>query len=99
MVPLVTLLLKPLNSPAVKTIWGMQWLLLKGLVKSGQWTPAKIFVILEVICKMGFHLKHGKNFMSVMTVTLGTMHSFLRKNESVNREQMGWGGAGDHVIQ
>lgn len=36
-----SLLLKSLNFPAVETIWGMQWLLLKGLVESGQWTPAK----------------------------------------------------------
>lgn len=45
---------------------------------------------------MGFYLKHGKNLMSVMTATLGTMHSFLRKSkqESVIREQMGRGRAG-----
>lgn len=86
----------------METLWGMQWLLLKGLVKSGQWTLAKkIFVILGAMCKMGFQLKHGKNLMSVMTVTLGTMYSLLRKSkqESVIREPMRGRAGEKKVIQ
>lgn len=78
-----SLLLKSLNFPAVETIWGMQWLFLKGLVESGQWIPAKnTFFILGVMCIKGFQLKRGKNLLSVMSVmTVTPRHNALLTQE------------------
>lgn len=91
-------LLKFLNSPAVKNIWGMQSLFFKGLEKKGPAYSSKIAVILGLMSKNGFPIKtweephvsydHDSGHNIVLT---------LRKSEqeSIIREPMG----GGHVIQ